>query len=366
MECYGGLNIGGEKFTSKDDIAVGAAVIVMGTLAKYIPAEGDPIYEFNSNNQLVKYSTGGGDVTVVGLDHPKFVNPETGETIWDTWAYIGSVDKFEKSATGLTAKFFQSAEIEATIVKDETQEGGYEMKSVCHQGVKNISMDYCWKLNCADYDGTLKRHKNETLGSENWQFGFDLTVADGCSFAVNAIDFDLLVEQNPSYRIRIMNGETEVYNSTWITKTGGYNSEEWGAGSYCRITKDDVSFLFEKTKIFTIEGVETEMPINYQAIQYYPGFEEGVGTKTPLGDLTLAAGTYRVVADVDFNKDSAKAMAFDNFTLEGTLSGTPSGIETVKVTNKVADNQMYNLAGQVVGKDYKGIVIVNGKKMLNK
>lgn len=311
---------------------------------------------------VVTIGGGAGGATTVGLVHPTIVNPESGEIIWDTWAYIGSVEKFQKSAEGLAVKFYQSAEIESTIVKDETQEGGYEMKNVCHQGVKNIPMDYCWKLNCADYDGAAKRHKTETLGSENWQFGFDLTVADGKAFKVSAIDFDLLVEQNPSYRIRIMKGETPVYNSTWITKTGGYNNEEWGAGSYCRITKDDVSFLFEKEKA-DAEGVMH--PINYQAIQYYPGFEEGVGVKTPLGDLQLAAGTYRVVADVDFNKDSAKAMAFDNFTLEGELVAA-TAIEAVKANAQNGNGTMYNLAGQKVGKDFKGIVIVNGKKMLNK
>ncbi|MBR1880292.1 MAG: hypothetical protein IJ804_06060 [Prevotella sp.] len=252
-----------------------------------------------------------GDITV-GIARPTFTAAD-GTVTYDTWQYIESVDKFNKSADGLTVKFFQSPEIEATIVKDETQEGGYEVKSVCHQGEKNISLDYVWKLNCAEYDGTLKRHKNETLGSEKWAFGFDLTVAEGKSFTINAIDFDLLVEQNPIYRIRIMKGDTEVYNSTWITKTGGYNNEQWGAGSYCRITKEDVSFLFEKKDA---EG----NAINYQAIQYYPGFEEGVGTMTPLGSLTLEAGTYRVIAEVDFAKDSSKALSFDNFTLEGTIA----------------------------------------------
>ena len=30
------------------------------------------------------------------------------------------------------------------------------------------------------------------------------------------------------------------------------------------------------------------------------------------------------------------------------------------------DGVMYNLAGQKVGKDYKGVVIVNGKKVMMK
>ena len=44
-----------------------------------------------------------------------------------------------------------------------------------------------------------------------------------------------------------------------------------------------------------------------------------------------------------------------------------NGIDAVKANAaKVADGKMYNLAGQLVGEDYKGIVIINGKKYLKK
>lgn len=45
--------------------------------------------------------------------------------------------------------------------------------------------------------------------------------------------------------------------------------------------------------------------------------------------------------------------------------GGASGISDVKVV-RVADGAIYNLAGQKVGKDYKGIVIMNGKKVVQK
>ena len=54
FECYSGLNIGGEKFTSVDDMKVGASVIVYGQMKKY----GD-VYEFNYNNELVSVATTG-------------------------------------------------------------------------------------------------------------------------------------------------------------------------------------------------------------------------------------------------------------------------------------------------------------------
>ena len=51
FEVYSGLNIGGEKFKSKDDIEVGAKVVVTGSIKLY----NNSIYEFDKNNQLVSY-----------------------------------------------------------------------------------------------------------------------------------------------------------------------------------------------------------------------------------------------------------------------------------------------------------------------
>jgi hypothetical protein len=45
--------------------------------------------------------------------------------------------------------------------------------------------------------------------------------------------------------------------------------------------------------------------------------------------------------------------------------GGSTGISTVK-TVRVADGAIYNLAGQKVDKNYKGVVIMNGKKMIQK
>ena len=49
-----------------------------------------------------------------------------------------------------------------------------------------------------------------------------------------------------------------------------------------------------------------------------------------------------------------------------SLDDETTSIHNSQFTIHNSENVMYNLNGQVVGKDYKGIVIVNGKKMLNK
>ena len=53
------------------------------------------------------------------------------------------------------------------------------------------------------------------------------------------------------------------------------------------------------------------------------------------------------------------AFSYDNYQ-------SPTAIMTIKAEPTYKEGVMYNLAGQVVDKSYKGIVIMNGKKFVNK
>ncbi len=57
FQCYSGLNVNGEKFTSEEDLQVGTEVIVKGILKKYKPQEGAEIYELDMNNEIVSLAT---------------------------------------------------------------------------------------------------------------------------------------------------------------------------------------------------------------------------------------------------------------------------------------------------------------------
>ena len=52
LQAYKGKSFNGENFTSANDIKVGAAVTVFGTLKKY-----NSTYEFDQNNELIAYTT---------------------------------------------------------------------------------------------------------------------------------------------------------------------------------------------------------------------------------------------------------------------------------------------------------------------
>jgi hypothetical protein len=60
----------------------------------------------------------------------------------------------------------------------------------------------------------------------------------------------------------------------------------------------------------------------------------------------------------------AKDVEFLSFVFGDEEQGETDGIKAV--STKVENGVRYNLAGQKVGADYKGIVIVNGKKVIIK
>lgn len=106
-------------------------------------------------------------------------------------------------------------------------------------------------------------------------------------------------------------------------------------------------------------------------------------------EFSLKGGktTKQNVKDAEGNDvvgEDGKSIQEDVFTPENTIytfqkySGTgailissieitpadPSGISTINAAEKVSNGAIYNLAGQKVGKDFKGLVIKNGKKMI--
>lgn len=77
-----------------------------------------------------------------------------------------------------------------------------------------------------------------------------------------------------------------------------------------------------------------------------------------------ASGKQKIPAKCGY-LEVAKTAGAAFFSL-GDITGNTTGIADVKAETVKADAQMYNLAGQKVGKGYKGIVIKNGKKMILK
>ena len=115
--------------------------------------------------------------------------------------------------------------------------------------------------------------------------------------------------------------------------------------------------------------VESHKPAEGRGVELYAGLSEDgktVDDATKIGDTfnptakEAHSWTIQTAGDVIvYNTNGCHI-----YTIK-VEAGDPSGISTVKA-QKLQSNAIYNLAGQKVGNDYKGIVIVNGKKMVQK
>lgn len=108
------------------------------------------------------------------------------------------------------------------------------------------------------------------------------------------------------------------------------------------------------------------------------GLKASDGNKTGADNIYCLAnktsngvGFYQVKSDVTIPANKAYLeIATPASTLAKYYSigigGNTTGIQTIHQNSVKADGIMYSLSGQRVGKDYKGIVICNGKKMIKK
>lgn len=88
-----------------------------------------------------------------------------------------------------------------------------------------------------------------------------------------------------------------------------------------------------------------------------------------LANKSNVVGFYRVATGVQIPKNKAyleiNAENSAKYYSIG-IGGNTTGIQAIQQNSVKADGIMYSLSGQRVGKDYKGIVICNGKKMIKK
>jgi len=85
------------------------------------------------------------------------------------------------------------------------------------------------------------------------------------------------------------------------------------------------------------------------------------GNDTVLPNPIDATKTYTVVAIFNTTYNNVAEVKPITITEE-----TPTGINTITTNEDNANSPIFNLAGQRVSKSYKGIIIQNGKKLLNK
>lgn len=116
-------------------------------------------------------------------------------------------------------------------------------------------------------------------------------------------------------------------------------------GRYLYMDGEHASFQFGKEPVaWELESSDNgtfSLTNNGKFIQFGQGTFKSFGAYAIMQDITVLPMLFKMV--------------------EGT-----TGINNIQTTTAVKNNVMYNIAGQRVNKDYKGLVIMNGKKMMVK
>ena len=188
------------------------------------------------------------------------------------------------------------------------------------------------------------------------------------------------------------NTEGDEITSSYATITGGkmYVYNKQGSAKDLIKMQGELAFQFTNNDTFfkveldqAVEAgdvistrmqsrTDTDLGIWFSTAASRPGSAPTakIVLETAAAQKWVEAPTYTVTAGDGICGENAfymyrhtgKSTYFNTFAI---TRGGATGISNVNVV-RVSDGAIYNLAGQKVGKDYKGIVIQNGKKYMQK
>ena len=141
-----------------------------------------------------------------------------------------------------------------------------------------------------------------------------------------------------------------------------------GGRSLRLFTPDGEEYLVNGTTAYLNSQAATDSCCFINGLNGQRGFDIPDGAVWDIQYVADKGWTLRNVATGKYLKDTTPAK-YDEptyFTFCTLKEDTSTGMEEVRYQKKTVTDAVYNLAGQRVSGDYKGIVIKNGKKFVVK
>ncbi len=181
----------------------------------------------------------------------------------------------------------------------------------------------------------VKNHSwDEAYPSQNYSFSVDETAKYKVTITFNATSKEITVD-------KVKTGEAEVVTHTYSvvgTLVGGWEADQ-------DMTKGEDGLYKLEIKDVAKGDYEYKVRADHDWSVSYP-----------------ASGNYQL----SIEQTSTVTITFNEETKEVLETVTPTaGINTINAA-KVQNGAIYNIAGQKVNAGYKGLVIKNGKKFVNK
>ena len=349
LQAFRGKSYEGANFTSADDIKVGDIVVVYGNLTKY-----NTTYEFAADNQLVSlirtdnrepaglsYDVANFTATIgEANDFPVLANPNTltvaysstNEAIATIDATSGEITLLAAGQTTIKAVFagndaYEPGEASYLLVVKEKEVAGTDKFEL----IKDAS-----KL--ANGDVIILAYVNED--GDAWAMS---TTQNANNRAANSVEIEEDGTIIPGSSIQQITLEDGFY----FNVGDGYLFAASAGNNWLRTeaeaddnAKAEVSIDENGDATIIFQGTNTRNHMRFNPNNGNPMFScyaENSSQKLPR--------IYRKVQDI-----------VDNITIDTT------GYATLNTT----EGNFYNLAGQKVNKNYKSIIIMNGKKMIQK
>lgn len=261
-------------------------------------------------------------------------------------------------------------------------------------GSSQLYLDNYTVYGTADSEGTLTVNFKVAGTNANWLSFQNLKYEEATVTALDESSDNTIADASDAYVTLNRSFSTEYYNSLVLpfSLTADQVTAAFGEGttvySYSNTDGDNINFATSTT------GIAANIPVLIKTATKSTSFAfpnvDIVNNATPTapGKNWNFVGSYnaKTVIPADayemFNNTLYKSDGTDSYFIKGfrayiapaavtsakpmlIINGVATSIDKV-ITNIDKDGNLYNLAGQRVSKNTKGIVIKNGKKVINK
>ena len=235
FEVYSGKGINGANFNSISDIEVGASVVVVGGVKKYTPSSGDPIYEFNYNNELVSYK---------GPSHPANYYVEKGSSFAALTAHENKTETESATATKTVNEL--ATEHEWVASSGSTINGCYKSFSLD----ANINVSTTGDDNCGSVWGTDAK---DWRLYQNKAGNVILTASNGYKLASATFTYS-----NKNNGVLFL-GENTVASGTAVALRASeatFNVGNSGSATDGQVRITSISVTYEKSSLDSLDSVQ--------------------------------------------------------------------------------------------------------------
>ena len=261
-------------------------------------------------------------------------------------------------------------------------------------GSSQLYLDNYTVYGTADSEGTLTVNFKVAGTNASWLSFQNLKYEEATVTALDESSDNTIADASDAYVTLNRSFSTEYYNSLVLpfSRTADQVTAAFGEGttvySYSNTDGDNINFATSTT------GIAANIPVLIKTATKSTSFAfpnvDIVNNATPTapGKNWNFVGSYnaKTVIPADayemFNNTLYKSNGTDSYFIKGfrayiapaavtsakpmlIINGVATSIDKV-ITNIDKDGNLYNLAGQRVSKNAKGIVIKNGKKIINK